>query len=194
MLNSSCSDYSSPILGAIILLHVASLLWWGTCWIRVRLEITELRQLGFDVKMIYSTNILSLKADLLKGANNSFTISTKNKMLQLSWNPSIPLRIPSPHPVNIPEKATTLWTSYLFDWNLCTKELCACELCFIWFPLWHHKYPPDVILWRRNVNYDVSITSSLSLLIGWLKGDYVIAQQSDWFSDYSLETRDFLLL
>ena len=31
------------------MLHIASLLWWGTCWIRVRPEITELRQLGFDV-------------------------------------------------------------------------------------------------------------------------------------------------
>ena len=50
---------------------------WGTCWVRVRLEMTELRQLGFDVEMIYSTNILSLKADLLKGANNNITISTK---------------------------------------------------------------------------------------------------------------------
>ena len=156
------------------MLHVASLLWWGTCWIRVRPEITELRQLGFDVEMIYSTNILSLKADLLKGANNSFTISTKIRCYNCHEIPQFPLE-------SLPLVPKRTWESHnhLHVLTVWLKpvywEHHTCELCFIWFPLWRQKEPLtsycDVIyvnmtsrLHHRSLHWlvnSLAITSSL---------------------------------
>ena len=69
--------------------------------------------------MIYSTNILSLKADLLKGANNSFTISTKIRCYNCHEIPQFPLESLPPIPL------TYLRKPQPFERPICLTETCV---------------------------------------------------------------------
>ena len=69
--------------------------------------------------IIYSTNILSLKANLLQGANNNITISTNQDVYNCQEIPQFPLESLPPIPL------TYLRKPQPFERPICLTETCV---------------------------------------------------------------------